>query len=454
MAVIESGDMVQLRAGGPPMLIEAVEAGAAQCCYYGDDRKLHKETFALEALQALKDELHAELEALLVSIERAAASSALDGVTPAHAFVAEAFDATALRAALDARISGHEAAEKRPEAGLTVIDWTLRVNSQDARARRFGDYELLEELARGGMGVVFKARHAKTGRIVALKMILAGESASADDVLRFRIETEAASRLHHPNIVPICDVGRVEGQRYFAMPLIEGENLATRLAAGPLVPCRAAELLRDISLAVQHAHERGVIHRDLKPANILLDADARPYIADFGVARRTDVSARLTRGGQILGTPCYISPEQAAGETDEIGPAADIYSLGAVLYEMLTGRPPFECHRIDVLFAQVLDGEPVAPRRLNPRIPPALETICLKCLARAPGKRYASAEDLAADLQRYLANQPIRAKAGCLAARAVARIRQKPLAAAVAALAIAVASLSVAALGWLWLTEP
>ena len=338
---------------------------------------------------------------------------------------------------------------RRPSSKPTVTDWPPLASSERASPRRFGDYELLEEIARGGMGVVFKARHVRLGGVVALKMILAGELASHDDVLRFHIEAEAASKLAHPNIVPIYEVGRVDGQHYFTMRLIEGKNLASRIDAGPLDPCLAAELLRDIALAVQHAHEHGVIHRDLKPDNILLDADGRPHITDFGVARRTYERSNLTDAGQVLGTPSYMSPEQAAGEPNVIGPAADIYSLGAVLYTMLTGRPPLECHRIDIL-AQLMEYEPIVPRRLNLRIPPDLETICLKCLAKQPRKRYASAADLAADLNRFLANQPIHAKAACLVARASRWIRRQPRTAAAVAFAMGVFLLSLTGLAWQW----
>ncbi len=371
-------------------------------------------------------------------------SSDFDSGAPTELFITE--DSPAL---LSQRGSASPAADRRPSSKPTVTDWPLLASSERASPRRFGDYELLEEIARGGMGVVFKARHVRLGGVVALKMILAGELASCNDVLRFHIEAEAASKLAHPNIVPIYEVGRVDGQHYFTMRLIEGKNLASRLDAGPLDPCLAAALLRDIALAVQHAHEHGVIHRDLKPDNILLDADGRPHITDFGVARRTYERSNLTDAGQVLGTPNYMSPEQAAGETSIIGPAADIYSLGAVLYTMLTGRPPFECHRIDIL-AQLMEHEPIMPRRLNLRIPPDLETICLKCLAKQPYKRYASAADLAADLNRFLANQPIRAKAACLAARASRWIRRQPRTAAAVALASGVVLLSLTGLAWQW----
>ncbi len=274
---------------------------------------------------------------------------------------------------------------------------------------RFGDYELIAEVARGGMGVVYRARQVTLGRVVALKMILAGRLANADDVARFRAEAEAAARLQHPNIVAIFDVGEVEGQQFFTMEFIEGVSLARKLAGGPLPGRLAATYLRKIAQAVHHAHRQGVLHRDLKPSNILLDLADEPHVTDFGLAKRLGGDSGQTRTGTVLGTPSYMSPEQAQGRRD-IGPASDIYSLGAILYELLTGRPPFQADTPLDTAMQVIHNEAAPPRLLNPQIDHDLETICLKCLQKDPAQRYESAEALAADLQRYLDGDTISAR--------------------------------------------
>ncbi len=276
-------------------------------------------------------------------------------------------------------------------------------------AKQFGDYLLLEPIARGGMGVVFKARQVSLNRIVALKMILAGQFASEADVQRFHAEAEAAANLDHPGIVPIHEVGQHAGQHYYCMGFVEGRSLARRVAEGPLPPREAAELTRKVAEAVAYAHAHGVIHRDLKPGNILLDMQGQPRVTDFGLAKRVEGHSELTATGQILGTPSYMPPEQAAGEAD-VGPLADVYSLGAVLYTLLVGRPPFQAATVVETLRQVLEREPVAPRQLNPGIDRDLETICLKCLQKEPTRRYGSAAALADDLHRYLGGEPIQAR--------------------------------------------
>jgi tRNA A-37 threonylcarbamoyl transferase component Bud32 len=274
----------------------------------------------------------------------------------------------------------------------------------------FGDYELLEEIARGGMGVVYKARQRSLNRIVALKMLLGGQLASEADIRRFHKEAEAAANLDHPGIVPIHEVGQHQGLHFFSMGFIEGESLAARIARGPLEPRRAAEIVTAVAEAVQYAHERGVIHRDLKPANILLDYAGHPRVTDFGLARRVQAERDLTASGQILGTPSFMPPEQAAGRLHEVGPLSDVYALGAVLYALVTGRPPFPAtNPLDTL-RQVTDEEPVAPRRLNRHIPKDLETICLKAMDKRPDRRYPSAGEMAADLQRHLGGFAILAR--------------------------------------------
>ena len=276
--------------------------------------------------------------------------------------------------------------------------------------RYFGDYELLEEIARGGMGVVFKARQVNLNRIVALKMILAGQFAGQEDVQRFYTEAEAAANLDHTGIVPIFEIGEHERQHYFSMGYIEGESLAHKVADGPLPPQEASDLVSKICDAMAYAHERGVIHRDLKPANILIDRNGQPKVTDFGLAKKTQADSNLTGTGQILGTPAYMPPEQASGNMDNVGPHADVYSLGAILYCLLTGRPPFQASSPMDTLLQVLGQEPVAPRQLNPSVPVDLETICLKCLSKEARSRYTTSEDLGADLRRFLNGEPILAR--------------------------------------------
>ena len=253
------------------------------------------------------------------------------------------------------------------------------------RVRYFGDYEIVRELARGGMGVVFEARQVKLNRRVALKMILAGQLADEDAVRRFYTEAEAAANLDHPGIVPIYEVGQHDGQHFFSMGFVEGQSVAQRLADGPLPPRDAAALLVKVAEAIEYAHRHGVIHRDIKPANILLDGSGNPRVTDFGLAKKLETDSGLTGSGQIMGTPSYMPPEQAGGKRGEIGPAADVYALGATLYCLVTGRPPFQAATVMDTVLQVLSDEPVPLRRLNASIPRDLETICLKCLEKVPG---------------------------------------------------------------------
>jgi WD40 repeat protein/tRNA A-37 threonylcarbamoyl transferase component Bud32 len=275
--------------------------------------------------------------------------------------------------------------------------------------RPFGDYELQREIARGGMGVVYKARQVKLNRPVALKMILAGNLAGEAEIQRFYLEAEAAANLDHPSIVPIFEVGQHEGQHYFSMGFVEGQSLAQRVAEGPLPPREAATLMVQIAEAVQYAHEKEVIHRDLKPGNVLLDAHGHPKLTDFGLAKKLRSDSALTASGQIMGTPSYMPPEQAQARAD-IGPLADVYSLGAILFCLLTGRPPFQAANVIETLKQVLEQDPPAPRTLNAAIPLDLETITLKCLRKEPHRRYSSARELAEDLRRFLADEPIRAR--------------------------------------------
>jgi serine/threonine-protein kinase len=320
----------------------------------------------------------------------------------------------------DAPSSTPEPLSRVPEAALAALETptvppdaavaTASLPPRRGLPRSFGDYLLLKEIARGGMGVVYKARQISLNRIVALKLILAGHLASKEVVLRFYAEAEAAANLDHPGIVPVFEVGEVEDCHYFSMGFVDGVSLAEQIQRGPAPPRRAAELLATIAEAVHFAHEHAVIHRDLKPANILLDAAGRPRITDFGIAKQVHDDTHDTHRGEVLGTPSYMPPEQAAGQSEQLGPWSDVYSLGAILYALLTGRPPFQAaSQLDTLM-QVLEREPVPPRQLNALVPRDLNTIAMKCLQKMPRRRYASAWELVLDLRRYLAGEPIRAR--------------------------------------------
>ena len=296
-------------------------------------------------------------------------------------------------------------------------------------------YDILEELGRGGMGVVYKARHRRLQRLVALKMVLAGAHVGQVGLARFRAEAEAVAKLLHPNIVQIFETGEHEGRPFFSLEYVEGGSLDQRIAKSPTSPRGAAQLVETLARTMDVAHQRGIVHRDLKPANILLarsnsqssatrsretdssslppdhwSRDAVPKIADFGLAKRTDDDSSQTATGAILGTPSYMAPEQAGGKTREIGPAVDIYALGAILYELLVGRPPFKAGNPIDTVRQVIEQEPVPPRQLEPRVPYDLETICLKCLEKDPARRFATAAELADDLRRFVDGDPIHAR--------------------------------------------
>jgi len=267
-------------------------------------------------------------------------------------------------------------------------------------------YEILDKLGEGGMGVVYKARQVKLDRIVALKMILSGEHARAAELARFRTEAEAIARLQHPNIVQIHEVGEQDGKPFFSLEFCAGGSLERKLNGTPLPPREAAQLVETLAGAMQAAHERGVIHRDLKPANVLLSADGTPKITDFGLAKKLD-DVGQTASGAVMGTPSYMAPEQAGGQSRVAGPAADIYALGAILYECLTGRPPFKAATTLDTVLQVLEREPVPVCLLNPKVERDLETICLCCLEKDPQRRYPSAVALATDLARFLRGESI-----------------------------------------------
>ena len=276
------------------------------------------------------------------------------------------------------------------------------------RVGTFGDYELLEEIGRGGMGIVYRARQKSLNRIVALKTIIAAQLATDEQVSRFRTEALSAARLKHPHLVTVHHVGEYEGQPFFCMEHVEGRNLRDVIGGQPLEFRRAARYLKAAAEGIQYAHEQGVQHRDLKPSNVLLDSSDQPRITDFGLAKLAEEEAtQITVSGAILGTPSYMPPEQAEGRRGQISERSDVYSLGAILYEMVAGVPPFRGETHAETLAQVIMSEPVPPRAINPRVPMDLETICLRCLEKEPARRYASAGELAADLGRFLEGDPI-----------------------------------------------
>lgn len=294
----------------------------------------------------------------------------------------------------------------------------------------FGKFEIVEELGRGGMGVVFKARQTDLKRDVAVKVIRTHQLANEEELRRFQIEAQAAARLQHPNIVAVHECGEIDGLQYFAMDFIVGDTLSDRLKQGPMDCEEAANLLVPIAEAVGYLHEHGVIHRDLKPSNILIDDDGQPHVTDFGLARLAEDDASVqTRTGLILGTPSYMSPEQAAGRHRLIDRRTDIYSLGAILYEMLTGQPPFKDENPLDTIVQVIEQEPQLPRRLRPEVPRDLELICLKCLEKEPERRYASAREMADDLKRFLKDEQITASAPSVFNRMYRWARRYPAAA-------------------------
>ncbi len=314
----------------------------------------------------------------------------------------------------------------------------------------FGDYELLSVIAKGGMGVVYKARQRKLNRIVALKMILAGQLADRLDVDRFYAEAEAAGNIHHRHIVGIHEIGEVEGQHFFSMEFVDGVQLGDLSREHPLDPRTAARYVLQIARAMQYAHDKGILHRDLKPANILVDQEGEPRITDFGLAKRVEGESALTMTGTIVGTPSYMPPEQASGDVQQVGTWSDIYSTGAILYELLTGAAPFRASSPFETIRLVLQSEPVAPRVLNPAIPRDLETICLKAMQKTPAARYASEGALADELQRFLDGMPIRARPISRVARTWRWCRRNPVVAGLSTLAVMllVATLTATTVGF------
>jgi serine/threonine-protein kinase len=341
---------------------------------------------------------------------------------------------------IDQPADGAGTVDHAPAPGGTVNDPAPDATTDHAASRRrskgakdlplpqsVAGYEVMSVLGRGAMGVVYKARQRGLDRIVALKMILSGEHASEMDLNRFRAEANAVAQFQHPGIVQIYEVGEDNGRPFFSLEFVDGQSLHSKVQGTPLPPREAAELLKKMAEAMAYAHERGIIHRDLKPANVLLTSAGEPKIGDFGLAKRIqDDESGMTRTGTVLGTPSYMSPEQAEGRIKDIGPLADVYSLGAVLYDMLTGRPPFRGTSMLDTLEQLRTREPVPPMQFQPGVPRDLETICLKCLQKDPAKRYASAKELAADVGRFLRGEPILARPVSVAERAWRWCRRNP----------------------------
>src|SRR5215813_1395417 len=313
-----------------------------------------------------------------------------------------------------------------------------------------GDYELLEEVGRGGQGVVFRARQKSLNRIVALKVIRLGQWASKAHLKRFRLEAEAAAKLEHPGIVPIHEVGERDGSCYFSMKFVEGGQLDEVAKREPMPIRRAVELIAKVARTVHYAHEHGILHRDIKPGNILLDKNGEPHLTDFGLARLVETESSVTHTLEVLGTPSYMAPEQAVGNNAPVSSATDVYGLGAVLYQLLTGHPPFAGGTTYETIKLLLDTEPRQPHVLNPKIDRDLSTICLKCLEKDPNRRYPSALALAEDLERWLKHEPIQARHIGFFARGRKWVQRNPTSALLAACLVALAGSA----GWIaWKSE-
>src|SRR5256884_4060296 len=339
------------------------------------------------------------------------------------------------------------------QTGLDLLDDEGDEAFEPTAARMlkdFGDYELLEEIGRGGQGVVYRARQKSLNRIVALKVIGLAHWATEAHVKRFRLEAEAAASLEHPCIVPIYEVGERDGACYFSMGLVEGGQLDAVAKREPMPIRHAAELIAKLARTVHYAHERGILHRDIKPGNILLDAKGEPHLTDFGLARLVETESTATRTMEVLGTPSYMAPEQALGNNASVTSATDVYGLGAVLYQLLTGHPPFAGGISYETIKLLLETEPRPPRLLNPKIDRDLSTICLKCLEKDPKRRYSSALALAEDLERWLKHEPIQARRSGIFSRGKKWVRRNPTSALLAASLMALA----AAAGWIvWKSE-
>ena len=350
------------------------------------------------------------------------------------------------------RLGFGEALESPPQEPTGAGDGSsaLAATPGLAKYRGFGEYELLEEIGHGGMGVVYKARQKSLDRIVALKLLLFGPHAPPESVKRFRAEAVATAALQHPSIVAIHEVGFCEGQHFIAMDYVEGQCLSALIRGIPLPARRAAGYVKTIAEAIHYAHERGILHRDLKPANVMIDANDQPRVTDFGLAKRLEGDSELTVSGQVLGSPNYMPPEQATGKRGTLSRRTDVYALGAILYHALTGRPPFVSEGLAETVQQVLNVEPVSPRVLNPSVPADLETVCLKCLEKEPGKRYATAQMLAEELGRFLEGKPVLARPMGRLAKAGRWCRRNPRLASATGVALLSLLIGLAGATWQW----
>jgi serine/threonine protein kinase/tetratricopeptide (TPR) repeat protein len=376
----------------------------------------------------------------------------------------ESRDERAMRITIGSRLCRKCGATIPPDApqqscGACLLETGLGFLGEDGKSDAvaapmlmdFGDYELLEQIGRGGQGVVFRARQKSLNRTVALKVIALGHWATEGHIKRFRLEAEAAASLDHPQIVPIYDIGERDGSCYFSMKFVEGGQLDSFARREPLAIRRSVELIAKLARTVQYAHDRGILHRDIKPGNILLDGAGEPNLTDFGLARLVETESNVTRTMEVLGTPSYMAPEEAAGQTKQLTAATDVYGLGAVFYQLLTGHPPFAGGTTYETIRMVLETEPRKPRLWNPKVDRDLETICLKCLEKDPKKRYASALELAEDLEHWSRHEPIRARRSGLFSRGRKWVRRNP---ATALLAPALLGLVVLASVMLWNREP
>jgi serine/threonine-protein kinase len=396
----------RFRTGEQPRIDECLET-----CRCDDRLELFHELLALEIeLRRERGEnpLPAEYIARFPALQSAIVAAFAE---PDHAAASEpptvGWSTSTLAQAVAGPITGTEMGDDSNTAQEN--DRASKTHPVPLGQERVGDYLLLEEIARGGMGVVYKAKHTGLGRVVALKMILSGSMATPAERARFRREAELAANLDHPNIVPIYEVHDHDGILYFSMKLIDGGNLAHNREFYDKHPRAIARLMVTLSRAVEYAHGKGFIHCDLKPSNILIDRHRLPQITDFGLARRASEDSSLTATGAILGTPNYMAPEQASGKRRSIGPTTDVYGLGAILYELLTGRPPFRTPTMMETVVQVLERDPIPPRELAGGVPRDLETICLKCLEKMPEDRYPTAQALADELERYLRGEIVAA---------------------------------------------
>ncbi len=326
----------------------------------------------------------------------------------------------------------------------------LRGDDLHRRPHHFGDYELIHEIARGGMGVVYKARQISLNRVVALKMLLFGRLASEEFARRFRAEAAAAASLQHPNIVSIHEVGEHDCQQYFSMAYVEGSNLSALVRENSLPAKRAASYVKTIAEAIHYAHSKGILHRDLKPSNVIIDANDQPRVTDFGLAKKLEGDSELTLTGQVLGTPGFMSPEQAGGKGGMVGPSSDVYSLGALLYFLLTKRAPFVADSLEETLRQIHEAEPVPPRRLDSNVPRDLEIVCVKCLSKEPHKRYATARDLADDLGHFLNDEPITARPVSEVERLARWCRRKPTLAGLLLALFLVGAMGLSGILWQW----